>query len=335
MRLLLFSHWFYPSYGGVETVSRLLAEEFVRAGVAVTVVTQTPGASMDVPYAVVRRPGLREVRRLAKQHDVILQNTISLRMLLPVMFCRTPVVVTHHSWLRHGDGRRGWENYLKLVALRYCRNASISEAIARELPVRSVVVGNPFEADEFAGLGATAKDKDIVFMGRLVSDKGCNLLLQALAVLKARGLTPSLTMIGDGAELGNLKAMAAELGVAGQVEFAGALREGRGAVVARHRVMAIPSMWPEPFGLVALEGIAAGCAVVGSENGGLPEAGGSCGVYFPNGDVEALADRLQQVLTEPGLRERLVAQGPEHLRRFQPAAVAGRYLAMIHRIVRG
>jgi glycosyltransferase involved in cell wall biosynthesis len=335
MRVLLFSHWFYPSYGGVETVTQLLAQEFVRAGVGVTVMTQTPGEAMELPFAVVRRPSAAAMRQLAREHDILLQNTISLRSLLPVMGCGKPVVVIHQSWLRLGNGRRGWENYMKLAAVRLCRNVAISRAIGADLPVTSTVIGNPFDASEFEGLREAPRDRDIVFMGRLVPDKGVDTLLAALQVLQGRGLRPSVTVVGDGPDLPALRAMVAELGLEAQVEFAGAMREGRGRVVARHRVMAVPSRWAEPFGIVALEGIAAGCALVASEQGGLPDAAGPCAVYFPNENVGALADRLQEVLSEPGLRERLVAAGPEHLRGFQPAAVAGRYVELFHRIIRG
>ena len=326
MRILLCSNWFAPSVGGVETISRILAEEFTRAGHAVTVVTNTPGAQMDLPYAVLRQPSRRELRAAARSSDVIFQNLISLRTLVSVMFTGRPVVVTHQSWLRRPDGTRGLENYLKLLALRLCTNVAISKAIAGALPVESTLIKNAFEASAFAGLRDKPRQKDLVFLGRLVSDKGCGLLLQALADLKTRGLTPSLSVIGDGPEMPALRLMTTELGLTDQVEFFGALHEGRGEVVARHRVMVVPSVWAEPFGIVALEGIASGCAIVASERGGLPDAAGDCGLYFPNGDAPKLADTLEQILTDSVLRDRLVAHGPEHLKEFQPAAVAARYL---------
>ena len=53
--------------------------------------------------------------------------------------------------------------------------------------------------------------------------------------------------------------------------------------------MVIPSRCAEPFGLVALGGIASGCAIVASDQGGLPDAEGPCGLYFPNRTAKALA----------------------------------------------
>jgi glycogen synthase len=333
MRILVCSHWFAPSLGGVETVSRILAEEFTSVGAEVSVVTNSLGPEMDVPYRVLRRPAAATLRQLAAESDVIFQNLISLRTLISLVPSRKPIVVTHQSWLRRANGRRGLENHLKLLALRVCHNVAISKAIAAALPVRSTVIGNPFDPREFEGLRDKPRDRDIVFLGRLVSDKGCDLLLHALAELKTRGLLPSLTVIGDGPEMPTLKALAAELGVDAQVEFQGAVREGRGQIVARHRVFVIPSIWAEPFGVVALEGVASGCAIVASEQGGLPDAAGPCGVYFPNGDAKGLALALERTLTDPVLHASLVAQGPGHLRNFLPEAIAGRYLDLFRSVL--
>jgi len=328
MRILLCSHWFYPSFGGVETISKILAEEFVVSGAIVTVVTNTLGPDIDAPYTIVRQPSAQVLRRLAEEADVIFQNLISLRTLISLILSRKPIVVTHQSWLRRTDGTRGVENYAKLLALRLCHNVSISKAIAKSLPVKSLVIGNPFEAKAFEGLREVPRDRDLVFLGRLVSDKGCDLLLQALAELKLIGLVPSLTVIGDGPEMSALKALTVQLGLTAQVEFLGAVQEGRGQIVARHHTMVVPSVWAEPFGVVALEGVASGCALVASSQGGLPDAVGPCGLYFPNGDVKGLASALAQVLTDAALRVRLIAAGPEHLEEFQPAFVAGRYLEL-------
>jgi glycogen(starch) synthase len=335
MRILLCSTWFYPSFGGIETISKLLAEEFTKAGASVTVVTSTPGPEMDAPYFVVRQPPIGQLRQLARQCDVIFQNLISLRTLLPIITMGKPVVVTHGSWLRRNDGTRGLENYAKLMVLRFCQNVAISKAIADALPVPSIRIGNPFEAQEFESFRGAPKDKDIVFMGRLVSDKGCDILVQALGQLATKGIRPSVTIIGDGPEAPKLKSMVADLKLDGQIEFRGVLREGRGKVVARHRIMAIPSIWAEPFGVVALEGIAAGCAVVASDRGGLPDSVGPCGLYFPNRNVELLAQRLETLLTDSAVRAQLVSNGPAHLLNFQPGKVAAEYLDLFARLISG
>jgi glycogen(starch) synthase len=335
MNILFCSYVFPPSVGGIETVSRILAEEFVRLGASVTVVTHTPGSGIGEKYAVVRRPSLRELRKLARDADVIFQSNISLRTLLPLFLTRKPIVIAHHGRIARIGGGRGWQDYLKRVLLLRCSNIAVSRMIAADLPVRSVVIANPFEPDEFSSADDGTRKRDIVFLGRLVSDKGCDLALRALKILKDEGLSLSLTVIGDGPESSLLKQLAEELDLANQVQFLGTVLKGRGKIVAQHIVMVVPSQWEEPFGVVALEGIAAGCAVVASRSGGLPEAVGPCGVLFPKGDAAALAAALKDLVKNPSRRRQLLADRSEHLRQFLPESVAKRYLEVFSSALSG
>jgi glycosyltransferase involved in cell wall biosynthesis len=326
MRILLCSHVFSPSVGGIETVSGILAEQFRRLGAAVTVATRTPGNEAGAAYEIVRCPSNRRLRQLARNADIVFLNNISLQTLVPLLPCRKPMVIAHQTWLRRTTGRRGWQDYLKLALVPICHNIAISKAVAASLPVKSVVISNPFETDEFANLRDCPRTRDIVFLGRLVSDKGCDLVLRSLSILKAQGIRPSLSIIGDGPELPALQRLAAELDLARQVVFLGTMREGRGKEVAKHRIMVIPSRWAEPFGVVALEGIAAGCAVVASAAGGLPEAVGPCGLLFQNGDAAAMASALLDLLAHPSRREQLMKGSVSHLKSFEPEIIAAKYL---------
>ena len=221
MRVLLCSHVFAPSVGGIETVSSILADELCRMGSTVTVVTETPGASFSSPYEVVRHPSLRKLRELVCNVDVILQCQISLRTLLPLLFSGKPAIIAHHGWLTRANGRRGLKDFLKIAFLWGFRNIAISKALASALPVKSLVIGDPFDSEEFKDCGESYRTKDIVFMGRLVANKGCDLVLRALKMLKAEGISPSFSVIGDGPEMPTLKQLTAELGLSQQVRFRG------------------------------------------------------------------------------------------------------------------
>ena len=144
---------------------------------------------------------------------------------------------------------------------------------------------------------------------------------------------PDVTIIGAGPEEQNLRRLTHELGLDRQVTFAG---EKSGALLAdllnRHRILVVPSRWAEPFGVVALEGIACGCVVIGSENGGLKEAIGPCGLVFPNGNAPALAERLRYLLAHPELESSLRQPVPAHLARFKPRAVASACLELMQKI---
>jgi glycogen synthase len=334
VRILICSHVFAPSIGGIETVTAILAEQFSRMGATVTVATQTPGEHGSGQYEVVRQPTTSKLLSLAWHADIVFQSNISLRSLLPILPLRKPIVITHHVQIGRGDGRLGWQDRAKRGLLRTCQSISISKSIADSLPVKSVVIGNPFEAGEFLISEDGSRERELVFLGRLVSVKGCDVALRALGQLKAEGLRPSFTVIGDGPEMPVLKRLSQELGVAEQVDFRGAMREGRGRELARHRIMVVPSIYAEPFGVVALEGLAAGCVVAASRTGGLAEAVGPCGLLHSNGDATALAADLRRLLTEQGLRAKLLAGRDAHLQQFQPETVARRYLEIFESAIR-
>ena len=97
--------------------------------------------------------------------------------------------------------------------------------------------------------------------------------------------------------------------------------------------MVIPSRWAEPFGVVALEGIACGCVVVGSEAGGLKEAIGPCGITFANGSERALADALKRILLDQALEDSFRRAAPEHLAKFNAHEIAQEYLRLLQQLI--
>lgn len=328
MKILLSSHSFDPSIGGIETVSRLLAEQFAHRGHTVRVITQTPSVGeTGYPFDVVRSARRSQVANEIRWCDVFFQNNISLRTAWPLACFRRPWVITHQTWISRLDRRLGWRDHVKRLLLRFATNVAISEPIAADIGIRSVAIPNPYCNDKFFLMPDVERQRDLVFLGRLVSDKGADLLIRALALLKRVNLVPTLTIIGNGPEQPHLHNITQQLGLAKQVLFVGAKSGTELAqCLNQHRVMVVPSRWAEPFGIVAVEGIGCGCVVVGSEGGGLPEAIGPCGLTFPNGDVAALAVALRLVLTDASLVERLRAGAATHLEKHTASAVSAAYL---------
>jgi glycosyltransferase involved in cell wall biosynthesis len=330
VKILLGSHHFFPSTGGIETVSNLLAREFITQGHEVRVITQTPGDG-EFPFAVIRQPGALELLRQLRWSDVFLQNNISLRTLWPLLLVRRPLFIAHQTWITNPDGTTGWQHRLKRLVLRYATSFAISSAIADSLPCPSVRVRNPFDNEIFAD-AAGNRPNELIFVGRLVSDKGAGLLFDALKLLKT---TPRLTIVGDGPERAALEKQAQELQGQAQIEFVGSRKgEQLASLLRQHQVLVVPSLWQEPFGIVALEGIACGCVVIGSAGGGLAEAIGPCGATFPNGDAPALAAAISRLLDDPAERDRLRDKAPAHLARFTPHRVAAVYLESMMQALR-
>jgi glycogen(starch) synthase len=338
MKILIYSPAFLPMIGGLELNVANFAAGFQRAGHDVVVMTRTPGRGPDdFPFRVVRRPSGLEMLRWTRWCDVFHQANVSLRGIWPLLLVHRPWVVSHHSWYTRTEGHVAWQDRVKRWSLRFAAGSiAVSQAVADDLSVPSVVIPNPYRDELFRLLPGVERTADLAFVGRLVSDKGIDLLLDALALLAAEGLRPGLAVVGEGPEEPRLREQAARLGIAGQIDFLG-LKTGAELVelLNRHRILVVPSRYNEPFGIVALEGIACGCLVVGSQGGGLTEAIGPCGLTFPNGDAAALADLLELALREPQTGDDLLRHAPGHLARHTGAAVARAYLRTIETALEG
>ena len=336
MKILFSSYAFRPGVGGIETVSAILADEFVRAGHEVELITETPGEDREpAGYAITRQPSRSKIVSLLRWADLFFQSNISLGPLLLALVFRKPSIVVHHTWIRDVGGELRWKDRLKRSLLSRVTNVAISQAVADDLQRSCVLIANPYRDATFRLIPGTPRNRDLVFLGRLVSDKGADLLLRALHHLRQKGSAPTLTIIGTGPEEQPLRALSDELGLREQIRFVGGKSgDELATLLNQHRIMVVPSRWAEPFGLVALEGIACGCAVVGSEDGGLKEAMGPCGITFNNGDYQSLAAALDRLLGDRGLEESLRQAAPAHLSGFKTDVVSDAYLQLIKDVVR-
>jgi glycosyltransferase involved in cell wall biosynthesis len=143
---------------------------------------------------------------------------------------------------------------------------------------------------------------EIVNIGRAVPEKGQAILIQAVAELARRGVGARLTVVGDGPQLPELRALAERLGVAGSVEFAGAV--GQGEILSyyeRADVFAMPS-FAEGIPVVLMEAMATGLPVVSTRIAGIPELveDGRSGYVVAPGRVDELASALERVLGASG-----------------------------------
>ncbi|MGB3292112.1 MAG: glycosyltransferase family 4 protein [Phormidesmis sp.] len=312
----------------METVVSILAHEFLRQGHQVKLVSQTLDADTEsFPFEVVRQPSFKQLLALTSWCHVYFQPNISLKGLHSLTVHPKPWIVSHNNWYSRTDGSLGWQDWLKHALLRWATNISVSKAVADHIAFPSTVIPNPYQNEVFALNPESKRDRQLIFLGRLVSDKGVDLLLEALAKLKSQGLTPTLTIVGKGSEEANLKAQTHQLNLNNQVDFVGAKVGNQLAeLLNAHQILVVPSRWKEPFGIVALEGIACGCVVVGSEDGGLKEAIGPCGMTFPNGDVQALTKALAYLLSHPEQLASYRAPASTHLERHHPTTIAKAYL---------
>jgi glycosyltransferase involved in cell wall biosynthesis len=137
----------------------------------------------------------------------------------------------------------------------------------------------------------------VVFAGRIVRPKGVGVLIRA-----ASAVDGEFVLCGDGRELDSMRELAAGLGLAERVRFTGWLdADALARELADASVVVVPSLWPEPFGLVGIEGFAAGRPAVASATGGIGDwlQDGVSGLAVKPGDEHGLASALQELLSDP------------------------------------
>jgi glycosyltransferase involved in cell wall biosynthesis len=175
------------------------------------------------------------------------------------------------------------------------------------------------------------------YAGRLVLDKGPDLLLEAFARLAVELPTARLVLVGDGPLREPLRARAVQLGIADRVELPGHLdRDAVERTLDPAWVQAVPGRWAEPFGTVTLEAAVRGTVVVATDLGGPGELvrDHGLGTVVPPGDVDALADALRRHLTDRDLAERAGAAARTAVTaRFTHDRVVDRFEALYARLV--
>jgi glycosyltransferase involved in cell wall biosynthesis len=228
-----------------------------------------------------------------------------------------PLMIQMKLWRR-------WRNAFNMIVAN-------SEAVRRRLieeglePVEVVFNGVPIPSPR----PPLSSSPAVAFAGRLVREKGVDVLLRAFARVVAEIPTARLLLAGDGPERERLTKLTAELGLSATVSMLGHLsREQLERACAVAWVQCVPSRWAEPFGMVAAEALMRGTAVVASGCGGLTEIvqDGRTGILVPPGDAEALAEALLRLLRNRELAEQMGRAGREvALARFSEGAFVDRF----------
>lgn len=175
------------------------------------------------------------------------------------------------------------------------------------------------DVEEFApGTRETTAPPTILFAGRLRTEKGVLVLLDAFARVRAAIPEARLVIVGDGPARPEIETRVAALSLSDAVTLTGTIKHRAMPDVFRAAdVVAMPSLttrkWEEQVGMVALQAMACGIPVVATRSGAIPEyVPESAGMLVPERDTHALADALKTILCDEALRERLGRAAREH-----------------------
>jgi glycosyltransferase involved in cell wall biosynthesis len=257
-----------------------------------------------------------------------------------------PMCVARMGYLRCTLSRRPnvWWSLYQHTATANRHHRRFKQLIVCSDHIKRQAVFTGFDADRLAvvpyfterparaAVPATAR-REVLFVGRLVRAKGADLLLDALARVPGAW---TASIAGSGLELEPLRRQALALGLGDRVSFPGWLNGAAlDAAYSHAAVVAVPSRWPEPFGIVGLEAMAHGRPVVAFNVGGVPEwlDDGVGGWLVPPGDVAALARRIAATLEHPEDATRIAKAGHERVaHEFSAAAHLARLLPIYARV---
>jgi glycogen(starch) synthase len=176
------------------------------------------------------------------------------------------------------------------------------------------------------------RDPLVVSWGRVQYEKGFQILARAVHALRARVPEVHGVIAGRGSYLPELQTQIDVEGVSDLIELPGFVRDAelRG-LVHRAGCVVIPSLY-EPFGIVALEALAAGAPLIVARTGGLAElvVGTHAGVTFEPGNPDDLADAIEQVLTNDELSTILVANARDLVERKYAWGAIARATALVY-----
>lgn len=239
-----------------------------------------------------------------------------------------PLIVTSHGsdvrMLERGGLVR---RMARRVAARATTWTAASRFLARDIERRLdlaagsvAVTPMPVDLAHFEGGRKTPKAAPprVLFAGNLVAAKGVDVLIEAVARLRDQGVACELRILGAGPAREQLAAQIASRALGGVATIAPFVTQVEmPAEFGAATVTVLPSRGQaEGLGLVLVEALLGGSAVVGTPAGGIPEVveDGVTGLLTPDGDAAALAERLGRLLQDPALRERLTEQGAARVR---------------------
>ncbi len=365
MKIIIYSSVFFPSLGGIETITATLAENLTQLGHFCTVITETATEEiLSFGYEVVRQPSWRRRLELVQSCDIVHSNGASMTMYPYAKLSNKPFIWTHNGYqvscvdgLGWVDGKptpmtpmaslaynfreRGWlygiKESMKLALRRYVANqvdlnVAATNWVAKRQPLKNQVVAyTPYPTNRFKNNSGFISnyEYDFIYVGRLVSEKGLPDLINAFNLLVS---TPNLenkklVVLGSGGMKNQLEKMVDDLNLSRNVSFLGS-KFGAELVeiIGKAKIGIVPSAYEEPMGGVSLELMAAGKNIIVSESGGHTECVGDAGLKFKNGDPQSLCKCMIELLTNDVLAEQQREKALDQLKLFDELELTRKYL---------
>lgn len=256
----------------------------------------------------------------------------------------------NHWWIRYNPVAHYllWREYRSLnAALYHCDIIAISgyikyvlaqqglqsTRIPNLLPARAYVPTSskklPWSPGESSGTARRRVRPIVLYLGSYTHYKGPQVLIEASA-----GLNVKIVCYGEGNLRDDLLRSARLLGVDarinGQADYRTAIQAYRKA-----DIVVFPSLWPEPFGRIAIEAMAAGKPVIASRIGGIPETiTNDVGILIDPGNIKQMRDAIKKLASRPDIRRRMGRAGMRAAREYHETTVTGDIMRHYRKMMR-
>ena len=319
-------------------------EQVIRIGRSVPVPAN--GSICPVAVDVRMRAKVRRMLR-AERFDVLhlhepLMPTLCLSVLAEA---EAPIVGTFHA---NNDGAFGYrlfrsllENYLDRLDARIAVSAAAMRTVAGHFGGDYTVIPNGVDIHRFSTATSASPHDDgafnILFVGRLEPRKGAKFLLRAMPRILREVPDARLVVVGSG-PLSRYYRSHLPDDVADSVAFTGRVSgEVLASQYAAADVFCSPAMGGESFGIVLIEAMAAGAAVVASDIAGYRDvvSDGATGLLVRRGDPDSIAAAIIRLARDDGLRRRLIESARSDVRRYSWDRITGEILDVYESVVNG
>lgn len=218
------------------------------------------------------------------------------------------------KWASYAARQRDLELTRKCAALVAYSDFSKRELVANGFDPWKIHIHVPMECGQGRHRLSNFSDRNLIlFAGQIIRGKGVDLLLRALRKIR---LPFECILAGDGSHRSHCERLTAKLGLSSKVRFTGYLPPAElENLYLDASVFVFPSVWPEPFGMAGPEAMRFGLPVVGFDAGAVREwlIDGENGFLAPWGDTAILAARIEQLLEDKPLAQRLGRNGRDRV----------------------
>lgn len=361
MKIVHFAKYYPPEYGGVESVTESLAEDHAAAGHNVEVVCFTSEAArVDCKERLIlRRLQVQAVKasqplaisyigackRAARDADVVHVHTPNILAALAVLLLPRCVRVVIH-WHADIEGKGFIGHLVRPIERAMLRRANLIVATTEAYAKASAALVPFAERIKIIPIGIadfetkpqfeSAQPPYVFFVGRLVPYKGLDVLLDAIPRVRNE---MEFRIVGAGPQECELKAQARRLGITDRIKFMGRIDDRQlQEQFAGAAVFCLPSVNRlEAFGVVLLEAMRAGRAVIATDiaGSGVPWVNAT-GINVPVGDPQALAQALDRLLADP---QEISSLGQRARARFEKKfsrdVMSARFLEAYEQLLKG